>query len=128
MDEQYGQWMDIWSELNLSGAQLDGYGTMVGKNYSSAIWQPYDTSVEPGGRLQVPLQFWFCRNVSLSLPIIALEYSEVKINIEFSDIRDCIIAGPTHYVYLTDSICLFKPYELIKVGQSDQYIQFINFE
>jgi hypothetical protein len=37
--------------------------------------------------LYIPLQFWFCRNVSLSLPIIALEYSEVKINIEFSSIK-----------------------------------------
>jgi hypothetical protein len=77
--------------------------------------------------LYIPLQFWFCRNVSLSLPIIALEYSEVKINIEFADISDCIIASPTHYIYLTDSICLFKPYELVQVGSSDQYIQFINY-
>jgi hypothetical protein len=33
--------------------------------------------------LYVPLEFWFCRNVGLALPLIALQYHEVKINIEF---------------------------------------------
>jgi|LauGreDrversion4_2_1035121.scaffolds.fasta_scaffold475916_1 Large eukaryotic DNA virus major capsid protein/Major capsid protein N-terminus len=32
----------------------------------------------------VPLQFWFCRNVGLALPLIALQYHEVKVNIEFA--------------------------------------------
>ena len=31
----------------------------------------------------VPLEFWFCRNIGLALPLIALQYHEVKINIEF---------------------------------------------
>ena len=33
--------------------------------------------------LYVPLQFWFCRNPGLALPLIALQYHEVKINLEF---------------------------------------------
>ena len=32
----------------------------------------------------VPLQFWFCRNVGLALPLIALQYHDVKVNIEFA--------------------------------------------
>jgi len=32
----------------------------------------------------VPLRFWFCRHVGLSLPLIALQYHEVNINIKFS--------------------------------------------
>ena len=31
----------------------------------------------------VPLQFWFCRNPGLALPLIALQYHEVKINLTF---------------------------------------------
>jgi len=41
--------------------------------------------------LYVPLEFWFCRNVGLALPLIALQYHEVKINIEYesvSNLRD----------------------------------------
>ena len=92
MDEQYGQWMDIWSELNLSGAQLDGYGTMVGKNYNAAIWQPYDPSVEPGSMLQIPLQFWFCRNPGLAIPLIALQFHEVKLKISFETFQNLVVA------------------------------------
>ena len=39
--------------------------------------------------LYVPLEFWFCRNVGLALPLIALQYHEVKINIQFEDARKC---------------------------------------
>jgi hypothetical protein len=39
--------------------------------------------------LYVPLEFWFCRNVGLALPLIALQYHEVKINIQFEDPKKC---------------------------------------
>jgi hypothetical protein len=39
--------------------------------------------------LYVPLEFWFCRNVGLALPLIALQYHEVKINIHFEDYSSC---------------------------------------
>jgi hypothetical protein len=35
-------------------------------------------------KLYIPLQFWFCRNPGLALPLIALQYHEVKINIQFN--------------------------------------------
>ena len=33
-------------------------------------------------RFYVPLQFWFNRNPGLALPLIALQYHEVKLNLE----------------------------------------------
>jgi hypothetical protein len=41
----------------------------------------------------VPLEFWFCRNVGLALPLIALQYHEVKINIEFENVSDMVDTG-----------------------------------
>ena len=35
-------------------------------------------------QLHIPLEFWFCRNPGLALPLIALQYHEVKVNIEFN--------------------------------------------
>ena len=83
IDEQYGQWMDIWSELNIAGSQLPGYGTMVGKSYTDSIWKPYDVNVEPGSKLMIPLLFWFCKNPGLAIPLVALQYHEVKIKLTF---------------------------------------------
>jgi hypothetical protein len=35
------------------------------------------------GRIFLPLNFWFCRNPGLALPLIALQYHEVKIKMTF---------------------------------------------
>ena len=91
IDQQYGQWMDIWSELVLNNSQLIGYGTMVGKNYSLANWQPYDTSVQKSNKLLIPLQFWFCRNPGLALPLIALQFHEVKLLISFEKFTNLVV-------------------------------------
>ena len=46
----------------------------------------------PETTLYVPLQFWFCRNPGLALPLIALQYHEVKINIEVRPLDECLFA------------------------------------
>jgi len=46
----------------------------------------------PETTLYVPLQFWFCTNPGLALPLIALQYHEVKINIDFRPIGECLWA------------------------------------
>ena len=43
-----------------------------------------DASDKEARTLYIPLQFWFCRNPGLALPLIALQYHEVKINVEFA--------------------------------------------
>ena len=92
IDEQYGQWMDIWSELNLNSSQIPGFSQMVGKNYNSAMWQPYNGSAAPGSKLFIPLQLWFCRNPGLAIPLIALQYHEVRIKITFERFEKLVVA------------------------------------
>ena len=123
IDKHYSDWLYIWNELNKTNNQR-GIDKMIG-NVDSLI--NFSNSKDTY-TLYVPLEFWFCKNVSQSLPIIALEHSEIKINIEFEDIEKCIITGPTHYIYLTDSICLFIEFELIQIGSENSFIQFINFD
>lgn len=117
----YGDWLYIYNQLNKTNND-SGLDKMIG-NIDELI--RYDSSKE-SYLLYIPIPLWFSRYVHSSLPIIALQHSDVKINIEFSDIANCIITGPTHYIYLKDSICLFEPYELIMVDNSN-YIVFVNF-
>jgi len=42
-----------------------------------------------GKTLYIPLEFWFCRNIGLALPLIALQYHEVKVNINFETAAKC---------------------------------------
>jgi len=80
IDKHYSEWLYIWNELSLPIGKRDGYNVMVGANGRNI-----STKLTTGAKyeLYVPLEFWFCRNVGLALPLIALQYHEVKINIEY---------------------------------------------
>ena len=67
-----------------------------------------DTNDKAARTLYIPLQFWFCRNPGLALPLIALQYHEVKINVEFGSASDVAVGTPkmktadlyVDYIYL----------------------------
>ena len=112
IDRQYGDWMHIWNQLTLSKEQQAGYYKMIGNttqltyitdpNFASVAGPCASTSAPsqvcaprdalPETTLYVPLQFWYCRNPGLALPLIALQYHEVKINIDFRPIGECLWA------------------------------------
>jgi hypothetical protein len=84
IDKHYSHWMYIWNELSLPKAKKSGYYDMVG-----AVGGVAGTSTGLQKNLYVPLEFWFCRNVGLALPLISLQYHEVKINLAFETADRC---------------------------------------
>jgi hypothetical protein len=54
--------------------------------------------------LYVPLEFWFCRNVGLALPLIALQYHEVKINIEYESVTNLCDISDKNYCSDNDKV------------------------
>src|SRR4029079_12190906 len=91
IDRQYGQWMHIWEELTLTAEQEETYNVMIGN--TTSLTTPAATTTS--SMLYVPLQFWFCKNIGLALPIIALQYHEVKINLEFRPLKECYVSTET---------------------------------
>jgi hypothetical protein len=85
IDRQYGEWMNIWSELTVPEGKRAGYDEMVGNYAIGAVDTDGATSVVPALNLDVPLMFWFNRNPGLALPLIALQYHEVKLNLELAN-------------------------------------------
>ena len=111
IDRQYGDFMHLWNQLTMSSEQERGYNKMVGNttqltftvdSSGAAIDGPCDSTgpaqvcaernALPETTLYVPLQFWFCRNPGLALPLIALQYHEVKINVELRKLDECLWA------------------------------------
>jgi hypothetical protein len=107
IDKHYGDWLQIWNELTQEPGKQAGYAKMVGNvpyltNLIVQGGEPCDNdcaggepnssgellACAPEYTLYVPLQFWFCRNPGLALPLIALQYHEVRINLEFNDLRN----------------------------------------
>ena len=82
IDKQYGEWFHIWNELTQKAGQQTNYANMVG-NVPKLV-QP-TTGVVPQIELYIPLQFYFCRNPGLALPLIALQYHEVTIKLQLED-------------------------------------------
>ena len=96
IDKHYSEWLYIWNELSLPVGKRQGYNVMIGandRNISSRL--EANNSYE----LYVPLEFWFCRNVGLALPLIALQYHEVKINIEYENASLLKDMTGTNYTY-----------------------------
>ena len=89
IDKHYSQWLDIWSELTVNKSKKNGYNIMtntkhINQNIIGTMANDFD-EYQISTKLYIPLQFWFCRNPGLTLPLIALQYHEVKINIEFEN-------------------------------------------
>jgi len=97
VDRQYGEWLEIWCELTLSKSKENGYNTMVGRHASD----PDKDSQTKGLTLNIPLQFWFCKNVGLSLPLIALQYHEVKINVKLNKFENMYYSGYSKEIHGT---------------------------
>jgi hypothetical protein len=90
VDKQYGDWMYIWNELAGDRHTQAGLDRMIGN--TDAMTKFTDTKERT--TLYVPLYFWFCRNNGLALPLIALQYHEVKIKVQFQD-RDSVVMTGT---------------------------------
>jgi hypothetical protein len=96
IDRHYADWLEIWAELTVPAGHEDGYRKMIGQGQSQPFSLETGLQIEAalaGGsnstnaqdrKIYVPLQFWFCRNVGLALPLIALQYHEVKVTVQFA--------------------------------------------
>ena len=89
IDKHYGDWLNIWNELTQTAEHEDGYNVMIGN--TTTLTTPAATQALT--RLYVPLMFYFNRNPGLALPLIALQYHEVKIHIQFRTFLQCVITG-----------------------------------
>lgn len=76
IDRQNGEWMEIWSNYTTTTDKQTGFYNMIGKvdGYSPpTLFGPL--------KLYIPLRFWFCKNPGMALPLIALQYHPVRINL-----------------------------------------------
>jgi len=113
IDKHYSHWMYIWNELSLPKSKKEAYKKMVGSNNTIARLQ--------NANLYIPLEFWFCRNVGLALPLIALQYHEVKINILFEEKTKC--QGSTSAIKELSSVNLWVDYIFLDTDERRRFAQ-----
>jgi len=115
IDRQYGDWMHIWNQVTQTSEQQRGYFKLIGNTTQlTYLTDPTFASIAgpcaangaptqvcaprnalPETTLYIPLLFWFNRNPGLALPLIALQYHEVKINLDIRPIGEVLWAVNT---------------------------------
>ena len=94
MDKHSSRWLDIWNELtDHEESEWLGLNKHSAKNAylkSNSSLPLYGTGDPEKLKLYIPLQFWFNRNVGLALPLIALQYHEVELDVKFREISALI--------------------------------------
>ena len=82
IDRHYGEWLDIWTQLNYSYTKYQMLKTMI-KDKSNI-----DIFSNKSKKVYIPLIFWFNLNPGLALPLISLQYHDVVVYLKIKDLCD----------------------------------------
>ena len=93
IDRQYGEWMDIWTLLTDNNSEKEALDEMLDRTG--------DLNNTGGSTVYIPMRFWFCRNIGLALPLIALQAHDVKVEITFKSLADVTTLGDYAYYNAT---------------------------
>jgi hypothetical protein len=96
VDKHVGTWLDLWYELTHTATQERGYAKMIGDvpELTTLTGQSTSNQTDPiiaAYTMYIPLQFWFNRNPGLALPLIALQYHDVRLFVEMEDLNKLIV-------------------------------------
>ena len=99
IDRHYSQWLDVWNELTdhdeSEWVGLNKHSAQNAYLLSNIASAATTMGTMDNQKLYIPLQFWFCRNPGLALPLIALQYHEVKVK---------LVTRPVNALINTDNI------------------------
>jgi hypothetical protein len=85
IDRHSGEWLYLNSELSLTDTQKRINNTIT----HNKLFQVFETSKDI--QCYIPLKFWFCKEIGAAIPLVALQYHEIKVHIKFKSFHDCII-------------------------------------
>lgn len=131
VDKEYGVWLNLWYELTVNIGKAAGVLDMIG-DYSTLTKlqaaDPVTGVVKRADILYIPLQFWFCRYPNTALPLVALQYHEVKIFAKFRRSEECSVgtgayqAASKRKVSLTNA-SLFVEYVYLDATERNRFAQ-----
>jgi Major capsid protein N-terminus/Large eukaryotic DNA virus major capsid protein len=88
IDTQTGEWMELWTNLTVPASKRQAYNEMLGRV------EPYiQPSTYGPTKVYIPLQFWFCKNPGSYLPLLALQFHPIRINLKLRRLQDLFYTG-----------------------------------
>jgi len=97
IDQQDGQFLNIWRQLTMDHSKVAGYELMIGHGGTATTGycslQKVGMASGTTYKTYTPLQFWFCQFAGLALPLISVQYHEVRIHVEYRDVASLYVKG-----------------------------------
>ncbi len=117
IDKQTGEFMELWSQLTVPPGQKDAYDNMVRRSniYTTPPWTGAQSVI-------VPLNFWFCRNPGSYLPLLALQYHPIRINIKLRSLADMAYFGTESLVCQPNSGAALQPASIQSIMMWGDYL------
>ena len=87
IDRQYSIWLNIWYHLfetSLKKKDVDKFHS------KSSISYTYDKRSKPSFEIYIPLKFYFCRFIGLSIPLVSIRYQSVSLYMKLSNLKELI--------------------------------------
>jgi len=109
IERNYGDWLNIWYELTIPLSKKKSYNKMIG---DIELLHTFSNG-KSNYSLNIPLNFWFCQDSGLALPLVSMIHNDIKIHVEFNDFNLCFRESPTNYIKINELFCLFKKNEYI---------------
>jgi hypothetical protein len=93
IDKQTGEWMELLSNLTVTADKQEGWNKMIGKTAGASQGNKNSAAVNQFGpmNLYIPLRFWFCKNPGLFLPLLAIQYHPIRINITLRSLNQMFV-------------------------------------
>ena len=109
IDKQYGNWMQVWDDLTLPEEKVTGYNKMIGASLTA-----------DSHTLYIPLKFWFCRHPGSAIPLVALQFHEVRVKVTFGNPMD---DNGTPAAVTIDSAKLYADYVYLDEEERQRFSQ-----
>ena len=97
IDRLLSTWMYIWTELTNTVDQKGLLDNLVGKDAGNGAVGTENIAANKTKTYNIPLLFAYCRHPGLAIPLIALQYHEVEIQIEFDSLENTFTATGTTF-------------------------------
>ena len=84
IDRITGEFLNSWMDITTDFGKKQSLYNMIGK------FSTFNNNTQTGNlKLLVPIPFWFCRSIEKSLPLISMQYTDIKIVIQFKTFENC---------------------------------------
>jgi hypothetical protein len=79
IEKHTGGYLKIWHKLSYDKSEILNHLTIDINRPKTSVYRPIT-------KTRIPLEFWFCREAGNALPLIALEYNNLKLKIKFNNL------------------------------------------